>query len=115
MTHAVNVCGGKVKALTNRTGASRWRSAYAEAFLAHSSADHSDSSSRDIVIVKARVLVIHPADQPGSQMLVAEQLLIDPLRTVVLDVLDPQFRTVGQLSDEVLELGRREVATTRPR
>ena len=56
------------------------------------------------MVVKAGVVVLHPADQPGRHVLVAEQLLIDALVGVVLDQIDPQLGTGGEVAHEALQL-----------
>ncbi len=69
------------------------------------------------MVVKARVVVLHPADQPRGHVVVAEQLLVHALGMVVLDQIDPQLGPSGELVDEALELapdrscpyGRRDV------
>jgi hypothetical protein len=44
-------------------------------------------------------VVVHPADQPGGEVIVAEQLLVVTLGGVVLDVMDPQLGPIGELAD----------------
>ena len=67
------------------------------------------------MVVEAGVVIVHPADQPGGHVLVAEQLLVGALAGVVTDVLDPQLGSLGQLGDERLELRAVEVAPARAR
>ena len=86
-----------------------------QTLLAHRAADDRDGARRDVVVVEAGVVVVHPADQPCGQVLVAQQLLIDALAAVVLDQIDPQLRPVGELADERLQLRAGEVAPARAR
>jgi len=62
------------------------------------------------VIVKAGVVVVHPADQPDRDVLVAAQLLVRARRRVVVDEVAPPIGPGGQLGDEVTQLGARQVA-----
>ena len=82
--------------------------------LAHAPADDRHGAGGQVVIVKARVVVLHPADQPRRHMGIADQLLIPALARVVLHEVDPQLGAIGQLSDERLELRSRKVASPRP-
>ncbi len=65
------------------------------------------------MVVKARVVVVHPADQPGGEVRVGEQLLVDALRVIVVDAVDPQLRLLGELGDEVPQLGGGQVPVAR--
>ena len=47
-----------------------------EALLAHAALDHGDGAGGDVVVVEARVLVVHPVDEPAETCVVAEQLLV---------------------------------------
>jgi hypothetical protein len=85
-----------------------------QALLAHGAADDRHGSGGHVVVVKAGVVVVHPADQPRRQVIVAQQLLVDALAGVVLDQMNPQLGPVGELAHEVLELGTRQVAAARP-
>jgi hypothetical protein len=65
------------------------------------------------VVVKSGVVIVHPADQPCGEVIVGDQLLVEPLGGVVPDEVDPQLGPIGELGDEGLELRTREVAPTR--
>jgi hypothetical protein len=86
-----------------------------QALLAHAPADNSNSASGDVVVVEAGVVILHPADQPRGEMLVAAELLVDALAGLMTDGVDPQLWTVGQLAHEVLELDCGQVAPARSR
>ena len=107
VAHAVDVGGGEVKALGGPKNTIARRSVDREALLAHAPADHGDGSGGDVVVVKAGVVVVHPADQPRRQVRVGEQLLVDALGVIVVDAVDPQLRPIGELGDERLQLGAR--------
>src|SRR5258708_8051278 len=114
MTHTVDVRGRKVEALRSLEAAGARLAAERQALLANGATDDRDCAAGAIVVVEARVVVLHPADQPGGQVRVAQQLLIGALGGVVADVVDPQLRTVCKLADECLELGSVEVPPTWP-
>ena len=86
-----------------------------QTLLADGPADDGDGAGGDVVVVEAGVVLVHPADQPGGQVLVAEQLLVYPLGGVVLDESNPQLGPVGELADERLQLRTRQVAPARAR
>ena len=54
-----------------------------QALLANAPLTTATAPGGDIVVVKARVVVVHPADQPRGEMVVAEKLLIQALGGVV--------------------------------
>ncbi len=100
VAHTVDVGGGEVKALGGPKNTIARRSVDRQALLAHAPADHGDRARGDVVVVKAGVVVVHPADQPSGQVRVGEQLLVDALGVVVVDAADPQLRPLGELGDE---------------
>ncbi len=113
VAYAVDVGCGEVKRLVHRIcPLARW-AADRETLLANRSAEDGHRACGAVVIVKSGVVIVHPADQPHGQVIVAEQLPVHPLAGVVLDVVDPQLGTVGELGDESLELGTGEVAPAR--
>src|SRR3954452_13539646 len=65
------------------------------------------------MVVKARVVVVHPADQPDLDMLIAEQLLVDPGLGVVLDQVLPDLGPEHQVADEPVQLGPSQIAVGR--
>jgi hypothetical protein len=75
-----------------------------EALLADAAGDDRGGSGRKVVIVEAGVVVVGPAEQPDVQVLVAQQLLVGPLRRVVLDVLGPELRLDRDLGCDVEQL-----------
>ncbi len=92
-----------------------WLAADRQALLADVAADDGHGAGRDVVVVKAGVLLVHPADQPRGHVRVAEQLVVDALSRVVPDELDPQLRSVGELAHERLQLRGGQVALARAR
>lgn len=110
---AVDVRGGEVEARARAKHAGARGPFDRKALLADGSADDGHGAGGDVVVVEAGVVLVHPADQPGCDVLVAEQLLVDALRGVVLDQMDPQLGPIGQLADERLELWAGEIASTR--
>ena len=81
-----------------------------QALLAHGAADDGDGAGGAVVVVKAGVVIVHPADQPCADVRVCDQLLVGALAGVVADALDPELGPVGELADERLELARVEGA-----
>src|SRR3954469_8165154 len=71
------------------------RAADAQALLAQVAAHNAHRAGRAIVVVEARVVSLAPADQPDRQVLVGEQLLVDPLERVVAHELLPERRAPG--------------------
>src|SRR3954466_9564162 len=65
------------------------------------------------MVVKARVVVVHPADQPDLDMLIAEQLLVDPGLGVVLDQVLPDLGPEHQVADEPVQLRPSQIAVGR--
>src|SRR3954447_20822695 len=57
-----------------------------------------------VVIVKARVMVVHPADQPHHHVLVVDEQLVGALVAVVADVRAPQLRSCGDVGDQLAEV-----------
>jgi hypothetical protein len=70
VAHAVDVGGGEVKALGGPKNTIARRTVDREALLAHASSHHGDGARGHVVVVKAGVVVVHPADQPRGQMVV---------------------------------------------
>ena len=64
-----------------------------------------------VVVVEAGVVVLHPADEPHGDVLVAQQLLVGPLVRVVADEVAPALGLRRPGGDEALELLGPEVAT----
>lgn len=103
---AMDVGGGEVKGVADAERARARLAADRQALLADAPADDGDGAGRGVVIVKAGVLLVDPADQPRGEVRVADQLLVDALGRIVADAVDPQLRLVGELADERLELDR---------
>ena len=74
---------------------------------------HRDRPGRQVVVVEARVVVVHPADEPDGEVGVAQELLVDAPFAVVADVRRPQLGAGGEGADERLELVALEVAAVR--
>ncbi len=62
------------------------------------------------MIVKARVVVVHPADEPDGDVLVAQQLLVRPHRGVVVDEVLPRLGPRREAGHERPQLRTRQVA-----
>ena len=69
---AVDVRGREMEALAGRERSIARRSADREALLVHASADDRHGTRRRVVVVKAGVVIVHPADQPSAQVIVAQ-------------------------------------------
>ena len=63
--------------------------------------------------MKAGVVVVHPADQPDRDVVVAAQLLVVALVGRVAHEVRPAIRVVRQVADEALERGAVEGVHTR--
>src|SRR4051794_850739 len=59
--------------------------------------DDRPRACRDVVVVEARVMVVHPADQPHGDVVVAEQELVAALLGVVLDEVRPLLGARGEV------------------
>ena len=82
-----------------------------QALLAHPPADHGHRPGGTVVVVKAGVVVVHPADQPRGQVLVADQLRVVALRGVVCARARSTARAWSASSPaKRLQLLRRQVA-----
>ena len=79
----------KENALAGAEHARGRRRAEHEPVLAHAALDDGDSAGGDVVVVEARVVVVHPADQPRGDVVVAQELGVGPRGAVVLDEVAP--------------------------
>ena len=52
------------------------------------------------MVVEAGVVVVHPADKPDGEVVVAQQLLVDARARIVGDEVTPQLATAGEPRDE---------------
>ena len=86
------------------------RTAQREPVLGHGAGDDGDRAAGQVVVVKAGVVVVHPADQPDRDVVVAVQLLVVALLARVADEVRPALRRRRQLADEPLERGAVELA-----
>ena len=77
------------------------RRAEHEPVLADAARDDGHRAGGDVVVVEAGVLLVHPADQPGGDVVVAQQLRVAARRAVVLDEVRPQLRAGSRGPDEV--------------
>ena len=66
------------------------------------------------MVVEAGVLLVHPADQPRRDVVVAQQLRVAARGAVVLDEVRPQLRALGEALDELDQLGRVHAGTSTP-
>ena len=88
------------------------RPAEGQALLAHGAADHGDRAGGEIVVVEAGVLVLAPADHPGVDVLVVDELHVDAAAGVRRREGVPA-RPVGcEVGNELAQLALREVART---
>src|SRR5947209_9195389 len=106
MEHAVN------RARSKREGGSWFDHAadrlavQAQAVLSDLAAQDADRRARFVVVVEAGVLVLAPADEPGVDILVLPDLLIDAHVAGVAHVRFPEFRGGGEPLDKGAELFR---------
>ena len=71
--------------------------------LADRAGDDADRALGEVVVVEARVVVVHPADEPDLDLVVAAQQLVAALARVVLDQVLPRLRLRHQVGDQGLE------------
>ena len=90
-------------------GARDRRPAEREPVLGHLALDHRDGPAGKVVVVEARVVVVHPADQPDRDVVVAAQLLVVALVRRVLHEVLPHRGIGGQVTDEGLQGGAVEL------
>src|SRR4051812_41158230 len=101
MRHAVDVRGAEVEDLARLVDARRRLAAHAQALLQDQPGDDGHRTRRDVVVVEARVVVVHPADQPDAHVLVEDHLLVGPLVRGVSDEVPPRRVVGGEPGDEV--------------
>ena len=77
----------------------------AQPVLPDPAGDHRDRRRRLVVVVKAGVLILAPADHPGVDVLVVPDLLVDADVVGVAGPVAPRSGARGQVGDEPLELG----------
>jgi hypothetical protein len=86
------------------------RSTAEQALLAHLAGDHGDRAAGHVVVVEARVVVVHPADQPHGHVVVVDELHVPASRGVVLDEMRPALRLRGDVPRELGQLVLIQVA-----
>src|ERR1700761_6327604 len=107
--------GGRVKVVpgpsSRETGG---RAGGGQRVLAHVARDDRDAGRRLVVVVEAGVLVLAPADDPGVDVLVVPDLLVDPGVVGVAHQVVPALRGLRQRGGEALELVDREAHAVAP-
>jgi hypothetical protein len=109
VTHAVDVRRREAERRARAERPRRRRPAEQQPILDHRALRDAHRAGGAVVVVEARVVVLHPADQPDGEMVVAHELLVDALAGVVADEVAPQLGPLGEPGGEVLELGAVEV------
>ena len=89
------------------------RAAEREALLDHRPACDGERAAGDVVVVKARVVVVHPADEPDRDVLVAQELLVRAGVRVVVDEVAPALRPCGEVGHQRAQFVACEVAPGR--
>ena len=105
MADAVDVGSPEVERLAMHEPARHRRTTEHEPFLGHLAADHGHGAGGQVVIVEAGVVIVHPADQPDRELVVAQQLLVDAALGVVLDEMRPARRLLREAPHDRDELG----------
>ena len=112
--YAVHHAGREVEDLAARIDVAQQIAERSHALLEDGAGHHGDGTRRACVIVKARVLSGHPADEPGAHVLVAVDLGIDPLIGVVADQRRPGVGAKSEAGDRTADLLLREAARVTP-
>ena len=107
---AVDVRGGEAERAAGAAAPGRGRAAEQQAVLDHLALRDGHGAGGAVVVVEAGVVVVHPADEPDGEVVVADELLVDALGRVVADERAPEVGPSGEPGDDVLELGALEVA-----
>src|SRR6476660_4162537 len=115
VAHAVDVGGGEAERAAGAEAPGRGRAPEQQAVLDHLALRDGHGAGGAVVVVEAGVVVLHPADEPDGDVVVADELLVDALGRVVPDERAPQVGPFGEPGDEVLELWALQVAPERPR
>ncbi len=112
MTHAVDVGRAEVERLAAPERARDRRPAECQPILGHLAVHHGDGATGEVVVVKAGVVVVHPADQPDRDVVVAAQLFVVALVRCVAHEVLPHLRVCRQIADERLQGGAVELVHT---
>jgi hypothetical protein len=112
--HAVDVGRREGERVAGPRDETRGPAAEHHPVLAHGARHHAHGTRREVVVVEARVVLVHPADQPDGQMLVAQQRLVAAPFRIVLHEPGPSRGPRRQRAHELHELGLAEVAAHRP-
>ena len=103
--HAVDVGGAEGEDAAGIHARRRRRAAEHESLLAHGARHDGNCPRREIVVVKAGVLVVGPGDDPGVDVLVVDELDVDAVAGVGRDQVAPLVGAGREVGDEVAQLG----------
>src|SRR4051794_22017303 len=109
----MDVGGAEVERLALAERACDRRTTQCEAVLGDLALHDRDRPAGQVVVVEARVLFVHPTDQPHRDVVVAAQLLVVPLVGRVLHEVLPHRRVGGEVADEGLQGGAVELIHTK--
>src|SRR3954468_19474082 len=110
MGDAVDVRRGEVDRIAGTHAPAQGRSAERETLLDDGALGDRQRAAGDVVVVEARVVIVHPADEPDRDVLVAYELLVCAHGGVVVDEMAPRLRLPHEPGDERAQLGSGEVA-----
>src|ERR687886_57784 len=113
LAHAVDVGGVEVEHGAGCVAAREGRPAEHEALFEDRAGDDGDGALRDVVVVEAGVVAVHPRDHPDVEVLVAPELLEAAALGVVGDQRPPCRRPAGEVAHDRAERGAVEVALER--
>jgi hypothetical protein len=100
MQHTVNRSGRNGECLTGAIYDLTGCAVKAQPVLADMTSDHGDGGRGDIVIVKAGVVILAPAEHPGAHGLILTEQLVGPLIRIVADQPLPAIRVGCETPDE---------------
>src|SRR4051812_49331698 len=112
MTDAMDVGRAEAERRTRLIRPGNRRTAECEPILGDRPRDDGDGAAGEIVVVEAGVVLVHPADQPDRDLVVALQLDVDPLLARVPDETLPAPGVGGEVEDELLEVHRKRSGLT---
>ena len=107
VTDAVDVVGREVESLAWSGSPLHGRSVQSQPLLHHLSLHHRHRAARNVVIVEARVVSLHPADHPGRHLVVVAKQLECALSGVVVHQVLPQLGAGRVLTGEFDRVGHR--------
>src|SRR4051812_11230021 len=102
---AVDVRRGEREGLARVHRARGLGAAEHEAVLPDGSARDGHRAGGEVVVVEPGVVVLHPADEPDLDVLVADELLVGARLWVVMDAPGPQVGPGGHVGGQPAQLG----------